>query len=184
MALSVHHSPPAGSLGLYVLATDGDSVKHWVFAEADAGCQYTPDGDLIITLGRPAGQRLATTSFRAGTWVVAAWLLGVEADGRLQLQDVEWARPLPSGDPAASEAAVTADTAWFAANPNATSYRRRALPGEWSRSMKRVGEQPAPDAVLMVEVHWLAPGLHTRKPTWALPLEAGNQSQPPPQENE
>jgi hypothetical protein len=179
--LSAHHSPPSGALGLYVLATDGDRVKRWVFAEADTGCQHTPDGHLYSPRGRPAAQRLATTSFRAGTWVVAAWVLGVEADGRLQLQDVEWARPQPSGVAAATEAAVSTDTAWFAANPSATSYFRCALPGEWST--RRVGEQPAPDAVLMVEVRRLAPGLHTRKPTWALPLGAGNQSEPP-QENE
>jgi hypothetical protein len=137
------------------------------------------------TQGRRDGRRRAAASFPAGTWVVAAWVLGVEADGRLQLEDIEWARPRSTGDAAAVEAAVAADRAWFIANPSVTSYIRCALPGEWSAN--RVGELPESGAVLLVEVRQIAPGLYSRKPAWALPLDAGDQSsphEPPVEENE
>lgn len=168
-----------------MLATDGHSLARIVFADADTGCQHSSDGDLVITRARRDGRRRVTTSFPAGIWVLAAWVLGEEADGRLQLQDIEWARQQRTGEAAAVDAAVAADHAWFANNPTATSYTRRALPGEWSA--KRVGEPPVPGAVLLVEVRRVAPGLNSRQPTWALRLQAGAQAsphEPPPQENE
>ena len=174
--MSAHRTPPAGAKGLCVLATDGHSVGRFVFTQADTGCQHSADGDLIITRGRPDGRRRVTTSFPAGTWVVAAWVLGVEADGRLPLEDIEWARPQPTGDAAAVDAAVAADRAWFIGNPSVTTYVRCALPGEWSAN--RVGEPPAAGAVLVVEVCQLAPGLYSRRPAWALPVDAGDQSSP------
>jgi len=180
-ALSVHRTPPPGAKGLCVLAADARSVGRFVSTQADTGCQHSADGDLIITQGRRDDRRRVTASFPAGTWVVAAWVLAVEADGQLQLEDIEWARPRPTGDAAAVDAAVAADRAWFNANPSATSYIRCALPCEWSAN--RVGEPPVPGAVLL-EVRQLAPGLYSRKPGWALPLDAGSQSSPhePPAE--
>jgi hypothetical protein len=104
----------------------------------------------------------------------------VEADGQLQLEDIEWARPVPTGDAAAVDAAVAADRAWFIGNPSATCYIRCALPGEWST--KRVGEPPAPGAALVVEVRQLAPGLYSRKPVyWALPDDSANDQSSAPE---
>lgn len=183
--MSAHHTPPARAKGLCVLATDGISVARVVFGDADTGCQHSADGDLVITRAPRNGRRRVTTSFPAGAWVLAAWVLGEEADGRLLLEDIEWARQQVTGDPDAVDAAVTADHAWLAANPSATGYIRRAITGEWSAN--RVGEPPMPRAVLLVEVRRVAPGLNSRKPAWALRLQAGAQPsphEPPTQENE
>ena len=183
--MSTHHIPPPGAKGLCVLATDGHGLGRVVFDDADTGCQHSPDGDLVITRARADGLRRVTTSFPAGTWVLAAWVLGEQPDGRLQLKDVEWPRQQRTGDAAAVEAAVAADHAWFAANPDATSYLRHARPGEWS--VRRVGKPPVPGAVLLVEVRRVGPGLNSRRPTWALRLQARAQSsphEPTAQENE
>jgi len=183
--MTQHRLPRPGSNGLCVLASDGRSVARVVFADADTGCQHSPDGDLVITRARRDARRRVTASFPAGAWVSAAWVLGEEADGRLQLEDIEWARQQRTGDAAAVEAAVAADHAWFATNPSATGYLRCALPGEWSAN--RVGEPPIPGAVLLVEVRRVAPGLNSRQPAWALRLQAGAPSSPnqrPAQEHE
>ena len=183
--MTQHRLPPTGSKGLCVLATDGQSVARVIFGDADTGCQHSPDGDLVITRARHGGRRRVTASFPAGTWVLAAWILGEEADGRLQLEDIEWPRQQRTGDAAAVDAAVAADHAWFATNPSATGYLRHALPGEWSAN--RVGEPPIPGAVLLVQVRRVAPGLNSRQPAWALRLQPAAQSSPhvaPAQENE
>jgi hypothetical protein len=183
--MSVHHLPPRGAKGLCVLASDGVSVGRVVFDDADTGCQHSADGDLVITRASRGGRRRVTASFPAGTWVLAARVLGEEDDGRLQLEDIEWPRQQRTGDAAAVDAAVAADHAWFATSPSATGYIRRALPGEWSAN--RVGEPPIPGAVLLVEVRRVAPGLNSRQPAWALRLQARAQSSPhprPAQENE
>jgi hypothetical protein len=180
-----HRLPPPGSKGLCVLATDGHGVARVVFADADTGCQHSADGDLVITRASRGGRRRVTASFPAGTWVLAAWVLGEEDDGRLRLEDIEWPRQQRTGDAAAVDAAVAADHAWFATNPSATGYIRHARPGEWSAN--RVGEPPISGAVLLVQVRRVAPGLNSRQPAWALRLQAGAQSSPhqrPAQEHE
>jgi hypothetical protein len=180
-----HKLPPPGSKGLCVLVTDCHRVARVVLGDADTGCQHSPDGDLVITRARRDGRRRVTASFPAGTWVLAAWVLGEEADGRLQLEDIEWARQQRTGDAAAVDAAVAADRVWFAANPSAISYVRHSLPREWS--VRRVGEPPIPGAVLLVEVRRVAPDLNSRQPAWALRIQAGARSSPhqrPAQEHE
>jgi hypothetical protein len=99
---------------------------------------------------------------------LAGWIVDVLTNGEPLVDIAETALPEPTGDQEAVEAASAADREWFADNPGQDSYFRDALLGEWLTD--KVGEPPAPGAVLVVEVRQYSHGLRTRTPAyWAFP---------------